>query len=159
MECRTFFSKKRKSSKRDVIPFTKVFDRRYPTVPSRRATAESRSQGVFHRKNFTMRILKEFTPFPNKPAKSSFVRSKSRAHCRAGACSRRVGVGALDDPHPPHNLAEQRYVPTKSRAFCFVIFFAKQRVIFPCREVILKPCGFSDILFAFKLPQAISLEL
>ena len=68
-------------------------------------------------------------------------------------------IAPLDDPHPPHKPAESRLVPTKSPAFCFVIFFAKQRVIFPCREVILKPCGFSDILFAFKLPQAISLEL
>ena len=33
-------------------------------------------------------------------------------------------------------------------AFYLVIFFALQRVIFPFREVILKPCGFSDILFA-----------
>ena len=39
-----------------------------------------------------------------------------------------------------------------------MIFFASQRVIFPFWKVILKPYGFSDILFVFKLPKAISLE-
>ena len=42
--------KKRKPRKRDVISFSKVFDRRYPTVPSRQAMAESRYQGVLHSK-------------------------------------------------------------------------------------------------------------